>query len=311
MEALTEQLRETAAVLAVPAPVSLSAAIAVVRAAVAAAPDQLAMAGYVEAAEFAAQVEELSRSVDYAQILSAGAVDRTRTQAITHAAATRATRTWTTGWDNGTETLNETDTAAETHADWPATPAPALCAGSPADDGCKTTAEFLRLRLRIGLGEAKRRLHLAHAILPETTLTGDRIPPAREHLAAAFTPATTADPGTEDPTAPAFPAGPGRCSPPGPGPSSPPPWTGSNTTPHHRTSTGSNTTSPAPPRPPTPTSSPASPAAGPTPSTPTAPNPPKKPSATPKAHSSANPATACTTSKSSPPPTNTNSSPPS
>ncbi|MGO4186490.1 hypothetical protein AB4Y73_02230, partial [Pseudarthrobacter sp. TAF60_1] len=87
MEALTAQLAGnvgSTAVLTrvgVPAPVSLTAAIAVVRAAVAAAPDQLAMAGYAEAAEFAAQAEELSRSVDYLQILAAGAVDRTRTQA--------------------------------------------------------------------------------------------------------------------------------------------------------------------------------------------------------------------------------------
>ncbi|MDR6414470.1 DUF222 domain-containing protein [Pseudarthrobacter sulfonivorans] len=218
MEALRERLAGDSGDSTVPAPVSLTAAIAVVRAVVAAAPDQLARAGYVDAADFAGQTEELSRDVEYLQILSAGAVDRTRTQAITTAAATRATRSWTTGWDNGVETVNETDAA------WPATagddtfaaatpeagPAvPRTVPRSPADDGCKSTAEFLRLRLRIGLGEAKRRLHLAHAILPETTLTGDSIPPAREHLAAAFSPATTTKPGTDAVASLEFPAGAG------------------------------------------------------------------------------------------------------
>ncbi|MHA7289822.1 HNH endonuclease signature motif containing protein [Arthrobacter sp. MDT3-24] len=196
MEALTERHTGNAGDSAVPAPTSLAAAIAMVRAAVAAAPDQLAMADYVDAADFAGQAEELSRHVDYLHILSAGAVDRTRTQAITNAATTRATKSWTTGWDNGVETVNETDAA------WPAGTTSETATDSvprsPADDGCKTTAEFLRLRLRIGLGEAKRRLHLAHAILPATTLTGDSIPPAREHLAAAFSPATAlATRGTE------------------------------------------------------------------------------------------------------------------
>jgi hypothetical protein len=55
MEALTERLTGYSGSSAVPAPVSLAAAIAVVRAAVAAAPEQLAMAGYVAAAEFAAE----------------------------------------------------------------------------------------------------------------------------------------------------------------------------------------------------------------------------------------------------------------
>ncbi|WP_305886582.1 HNH endonuclease signature motif containing protein [Pseudarthrobacter sp. SSS035] len=170
----------------------LASVIASVNAAAAAAPGTLAMASYVEAADFAGLVEGLSRTVDYLQILAAGAVDRTRTQAITAAATTSRTRDWVTGWDNGVETLNETD------AEWPAgttAGTPETATGStrtvprsPADDGCKNTAEFLRLRLRIGRSEAQRRIHLAHTILPATTLTGDPVPPMREHLAAALTP---------------------------------------------------------------------------------------------------------------------------
>jgi hypothetical protein len=193
--------------------------------AAASAPSILAGADYVEAANYAGQVEELSRGVEYLQVLSAGTVDRTRTQAIAAADAARTNRsrtgkTWVTGWDNGVETLNETDT------NWPGGSTPSDTATgngtgtgngngtgtagasesrvitSPADDGCANTAEFLRQRLRIGKSEANRRLALAADILPATTLTGDTIPAPREHLAAALTPtpASTGTPNTEGTT---------------------------------------------------------------------------------------------------------------
>ncbi|MEW9871318.1 DUF222 domain-containing protein [Arthrobacter sp. HS15c] len=188
---------------------ALLQAIAVVNAAALAAPGALAMADYPEAAQYAGMAEELSRTVEYLQILSAGAVDHTRTQAITAAttARTRSARSWITGWDNGTETLNETDTAwpATTTADTTTTgntatdgitarvPARTVPT-SPADDGCKNTEEFLRITLRIGISEARRRLHLAHCVLPATTLTGDTTPPLREHLATGLAPTTSPAP---------------------------------------------------------------------------------------------------------------------
>ncbi|MDQ0870279.1 hypothetical protein QFZ70_002752 [Arthrobacter sp. V1I9] len=198
------------------APVSLADIGRLLAAAAAAAPGLLASADYVEAADFAGQVEDLSRGVEYLQILAAGAVDRTRTGAIAAADAARAGRSrtgkgWVTGWDNGVETLNETDAAWPSEA--PAGPGGTATAGrdrvitSPADDGCANTAEFLRQRLRISKSEAHRRLALAADILPATTLTGDTIPAPREHLAAALTPtpatnpddtAPNSDPDTED-----------------------------------------------------------------------------------------------------------------
>ncbi|WP_307608630.1 DUF222 domain-containing protein [Pseudarthrobacter sp. W1I19] len=176
--------------------------------AAAAAPSILAGASYVEAANYAAGVEDLSRTMEYLQVLCAGTVDRTRTQAIAAADAARASRShtrtgpgtgkgWVTGWDNGVETLNETDTH------WPggstpcdtgtvsATDSRDQVVTSPADDGCANTAESLRLLLRIGKSEANRRLALAKDILPATTLTGDTIPAARQHLATALTPTNT------------------------------------------------------------------------------------------------------------------------
>ncbi|MEO5315116.1 DUF222 domain-containing protein [Pseudarthrobacter sp. CC12] len=121
-----------------------------------AAPGLLAIATYSEAADYAGHAEELARTVEYLQLLAAGAVERTRTQAITQAAA----RT--------------------THAAVP----------SPADDGCRNTAEFLRLRLRIPIREARRRLTLAQHTLSGSTLTGEPLTPPRLHLAAALTPGT-------------------------------------------------------------------------------------------------------------------------
>lgn len=238
-----------------------------------AAPGILATATYLEAADYAGHAEELARTVEYLQLLAAGAVDRTRTQAIAQA------------------------TARTTH---PAVP-------SPADDGCRNTAEFLRLRLRIPIREARRRLTLAQHTLPRTSLTGEPLPPTRPHLATALTPHPGTDRTPQPPT--------GTLQAPAVSSYAATLITATldrlqhHTTPdtldrieHHLTTAATSTD---------PTSSPAWPNAGPTPSTPTAPNPPKKPSATRKAPSSANHATACTTSKSSPPPTNTNTSSPS
>ncbi|WP_258805023.1 hypothetical protein [Pseudarthrobacter sp. NS4] len=188
-------------------------------AAAVAAGDALASADYVQAADFAGQVETLSRTVEYLQLIAASTVDRTRTQAITAAAASRTGqgrtgrpgstgRGWVTGWDaNGVETLNETD------ANWPAPTAQPTRAElgspvtSPADDGCRNTAEFLRLRLRIPIREARRRLTLAHQTLPGTTLAGEPTPPAHEHLAAALTPTNPREPEFTS-TEPDLPAGP-------------------------------------------------------------------------------------------------------
>ncbi|WP_461189278.1 HNH endonuclease signature motif containing protein [Arthrobacter sp. Z4-13] len=206
------------------AAVSLAEICRLLAAAAAAAPSRLAAADYVEAADFAGQVEELSRGVEYLQILAAGVVDRTRARAIADAGTARACRSrtgknWVTGWDNGVETLDETDAAwpegaaaSGSTASGPTTSGSVTSGSvgsgtgawtdrqdrvvtSPADDGCANTAEFLRQRLRIGKSEAHRRLALAADILPATTLTGDTTPAPREHLAAALapTPATNLD----------------------------------------------------------------------------------------------------------------------
>ncbi len=47
---------------------------------------ETALLGFREAADFAAGVEEVSRAVEYLQVVAAGAVDRTRRQAISSCA---------------------------------------------------------------------------------------------------------------------------------------------------------------------------------------------------------------------------------
>ena len=170
----------------------MKAALALLDTAITAAPEELAGANFLQAADFAELTEELSRRVEYLQLHAAGAVDRTRTEAINAAEASSRAAGWTTGW--GTEP-DEPEPAAAPDAQpsdaatataGPAVPASAV-AWSPADDGARNTAEFLRNRLRISTPEARRRLALAHATLPRTGLAGRPMPPEREETAAALT----------------------------------------------------------------------------------------------------------------------------
>lgn len=105
-----------------------------------------------EAAGFAADVEELSRQIEYLQVVAAAAVEKSRQLAACPASA-----------------LASDSTGA-----------------SVPDDGFRNAAEFLRSALRISIGEARRRLCLAESLLPRTSFTGQPQPPIRPELAAAF-----------------------------------------------------------------------------------------------------------------------------
>ncbi len=131
--------------------------------------------GLVEAADFAGRVEELSRTVEYLQLIAAAAVDRTRKESASSAprpagagwgTEAAAPGGWLTGWkpdpdagsNGGTDTGTDPGTGPGDGPSGPAVPA-ALCVA--ADDGYRNTAEFLRARLRISAPEARRRLRLA------------------------------------------------------------------------------------------------------------------------------------------------------
>ncbi|MGM7775472.1 DUF222 domain-containing protein [Arthrobacter sp. KNU-44] len=126
---------------------------------------------FPEAADFAGKVEEISRTVEFLQLVAAQAVERTRREAQAAWQASPAPG-WRTGWTE--------PTAADTAA------APVAGAADAVDDGYRNAAEFLRARLRISIGEARRRLVLASGVLPQTGIAGQDVPARHELLAEAL-----------------------------------------------------------------------------------------------------------------------------
>ena len=181
---------------------ALDGALALLRSSHGTALRDAALFGVTEASDFAGGVEELSRIVDYLQLVAAAAVDRTRNQAAAarNAAAkfgSGAPAGWLTGWNTdaaATPPVTATRTATMT--------APATAGSGPdalwdvqdgADsaqgwvvDGYRNTTEFLRARLRITAAEARRRLALASDVLPRSGLSGQPLPAVREELAAVL-----------------------------------------------------------------------------------------------------------------------------
>jgi hypothetical protein len=144
--------------------------------------EEAGLYGFRAAADFAGQVEELSRAVEYLQLVAAGAVERTRKQAA--ASARPSSQGWTTGWLDssagspaGGSGTPETDGADDSGA---------TDDSRAVDDGFRNTTEFLRARLRISAAEARRRLSLAESVLPRRSIAGQPRPAAHEELGAAL-----------------------------------------------------------------------------------------------------------------------------
>ncbi len=162
-----------------------------------------------EASDFAARVEELSRVVDFLQLVAAAAVDRTRRAATQTQKAPAGWGTdpgrgtaagWATGWthepwcdpDDGAVAVTGEEPESVSGADPSDATAAARAAAAVVDDGYRNPAEFLRARLRISIAEAKRRLALAAEVLPRTGLAGLPRPAARPEVAAAVADGTIA-----------------------------------------------------------------------------------------------------------------------
>ncbi|MCP1413258.1 HNH endonuclease signature motif containing protein [Paenarthrobacter sp. A20] len=167
------------------------------------ASDEASLLGFVEAADFAGKVEEISRSVEYLQIVAAQAVERTRIEAQnSRPGSSAAAPEWRTGWTEAPEEPTSGTGTGTTVPDSTVPEAPVSAgearstnalsvdgSGSKAsvlDDGYRNAAEFLRARLRIGIGEARRRLALAPEVLPQKSMTGQEIPARRGMLAEAL-----------------------------------------------------------------------------------------------------------------------------
>ncbi|WP_024819952.1 HNH endonuclease signature motif containing protein [Arthrobacter sp. 31Y] len=148
--------------------------------------DEARLFGFEEAAGFAARVEEMSRALEYLQVVAAQAVERTRHEAqqAQPGRSSAAAPEWRTGWTDRAGASAVPASAVSAGAA-PAGTSPAVTAG-PLDDGYRNAAEFLRARLRIGIGEARRRLALAAEVLPRVGMTGQDVPARREVLADAI-----------------------------------------------------------------------------------------------------------------------------
>ena len=174
-------------------------ALAALRAVSATAVEDAACWGLTAASDFAGSVEEISRTVEYLQVVAASAVDRARKQSAADAA--KASTSWTTGWrDDASEAARRRPSsgaldgapgsAAARDPDLQPRPprgAARPCAGAGAvDDGYRNTVEFLRARLLIGAAEVRRRLTLAERLLPRRGLAGRPVPAVHEELGAAL-----------------------------------------------------------------------------------------------------------------------------
>ncbi|MFB9820537.1 HNH endonuclease signature motif containing protein [Arthrobacter ramosus] len=146
---------------------------------------------FPDAADFAGKIEEISRTVEFLQLVAAGAVERTRHEAQAARQSSPA-QGWRTGWTEPTAADTAAAPVAGTEADTAAAAGPegsaaGLTAAAEAlDDGYRNAAEFLRARLRISIGEARRRLALASGVLPQTGIAGQDVPARHGVLAAAL-----------------------------------------------------------------------------------------------------------------------------
>lgn len=144
---------------------------------------ECALMGVPEAAGFAADVEELSRQIEYLQVVAASAVEKSRRLATGPASEPLEASVLSGLVPPG---ASEPADSGASNSATPNFVASNSIGASVADDGFRNAAEFLRSALRISIGEARRRLCLAESLLPRTSFTGQPQPPVRPELAAAF-----------------------------------------------------------------------------------------------------------------------------
>ncbi|NJC23400.1 hypothetical protein BJ994_002476 [Arthrobacter pigmenti] len=140
--------------------------------------------GQPDLAEHLASIEELSRTVEYLQVVAATAVDRSNAAAGGRPAEGNPS-TGGAGFVFNTSHVNTPD------VNTPGFNTPGFNTAQGRRSVYRCTAEYLQDRLRISRSEATRRLRLGAKLLPRITLTGDTLPAPLEHLAAAVSPNKT------------------------------------------------------------------------------------------------------------------------
>ncbi|MGM7775182.1 DUF222 domain-containing protein [Arthrobacter sp. KNU-44] len=168
----------------------LEGALAALRSLARTAVDDVGPMGLNDSAAFAFNVEELSRTLDYLQLVAAGQLDRVRQEEPAGGTG------WTTGWGVEARAAGSSDGpgSAETKVGAAGAGAGAGVEGGGLAAGdaragfqeFRNTGEHLRSLLRISAAEARRRLALAEDLLPGRSLTGQRIQPRYGEVAAAL-----------------------------------------------------------------------------------------------------------------------------
>nr|WP_284751399.1 HNH endonuclease signature motif containing protein [Arthrobacter sp. efr-133-R2A-120] len=166
----------------------LEGALGALRSLARTAVDDVGPLGMQDSAAFASGVEELSRTLDYLQLVAAGQLHRVRQQEPIGGTG------WTTGWGAEAREGGSSDGPGSPETEGGAAGAGdgAGCGGLAAGDALagfrefRNTGEHLRSLLRIGAAEARRRLALAEDLLPGRSLTGQRIQPRYGEVAAAL-----------------------------------------------------------------------------------------------------------------------------
>ncbi|MHA7199558.1 HNH endonuclease signature motif containing protein [Arthrobacter alkaliphilus] len=156
------------------------------------AADDVGVLGFQEAVAFADAVEELSRTLDYLQVVAASALDAARNEEHTSrpgrtsswAAETEAG--WGAGWTSGSAAGPEGAQDSGAGSVHPDAVHSVQARGGDRGAEFRSTAEHLRSLLRISAAEARRRLALARELLPGRGLTGQAVRPRHEETAAAL-----------------------------------------------------------------------------------------------------------------------------
>ncbi|GAB3548862.1 hypothetical protein GCM10027404_13510 [Arthrobacter tumbae] len=128
--------------------------------------------GQDQLAEQATGIEDLSRTVEYLQVVAATAVDRSSAADGGRPAHINKTITDDDGGSGADSATGGVGFAF------------GLSGPSGGRSAYRCTAEYLRDRLRISRSEANRRLRLGSKLIPRITLTGEPLPATCEHLAA-------------------------------------------------------------------------------------------------------------------------------
>ncbi|MFK4297860.1 hypothetical protein ABH924_003016 [Arthrobacter sp. GAS37] len=166
----------------------LEGALAALQSLARTAVDDVGPLGLQDSAAFAFGVEELSRTLDYLQVVAAGQLHQVRQQEPAGGSG------WTSGW--GAEARAD---GSINGAGGPGTEAGAAGACADVESGglaagsvltgvreFRNTGEHLRSLLQISTAEARRRLALAEDLLPGRSLTGQGIRPRYGEVAAAL-----------------------------------------------------------------------------------------------------------------------------